>query len=120
MQPANFALDIYHGDTERWQFKLWADDARTQPIDLTGAVAKSQIRDKPGSATVVATLDCVITLPNVIDVTLTSVQSFKLSSKGAWDLQLTYPDGSVTTAVAGPVTVTMDVTDSTPFPQLLP
>jgi hypothetical protein len=35
-----------------------------------------------------------------------------LTGKAVWDLQLTFPDSSVKTVVAGVVTITPDVTDS--------
>lgn len=110
MQPASLPLDIYRGDSKRLRVKLWA--AGNQPIDLTGAVAKAQIRERPGGKQITDLL-CLITLPNIIDVTLTSRDSHKLPAKGAWDLQITYASGDVSTPLAGPVTVTADVTDST-------
>jgi hypothetical protein len=112
MQPSPFSLDIYRGDTGRWQFAFWTDTALTQPADLTGVTAKSQIRDKP-AGTQVTELICTVTLPNIVDVQLAAADSHLLPAKGAWDLQLTYASGEVATPVAGPVTVTSDVTDST-------
>jgi len=109
---ADFPLDIYRGDTGRWRFTLWQDDAKTQPVDLTGVTARSQIRDRP-QGTQVSDMVCAIELPNVVDVTLPSTVSHALPNKGAWDLQLTYPSGDVNTPVGGAVTVTPDVTDST-------
>jgi hypothetical protein len=110
MQPASLPLDIYRGDSKHLRVKLWAPN--NEPVDLTGAIAKAQIRERPGG-TQITELLCFITLPNIIDVTLTSVASHKLPSKGAWDLQITYPSGDVRSPLAGPVTVTADVTDST-------
>lgn len=114
MQPANYDLSIYHGDSGHWRFTLTQQDGT--PCDLDCVVAKSQIRDKPGGTALLVTMDCTITLPNVIDVILTPENSFKLTPKGgAWDLQLTYPSGEIKTPVAGAVAVTEDVTDSTPY-----
>ncbi len=113
MMPANLALDIYRGDTSRWQFKLWSDTAKTIPIDLTGVTPKAEIRDKP-AGTVLSELDCEVETTNVINVSLLPDASRSLPKKGYWDLQLTHPGGDVTTIVAGAVTVTPDVTDSTP------
>jgi hypothetical protein len=110
MQPASLPLDIYRGDTKHLRVKLWAPG--NVPIDLTGTVAKAQIRDRPAGKRITDLL-CLITLPNIIDVTLMARDSHKLPAKGAWDLQLTYPSGDVRTPLAGPVTVTTDVTDST-------
>jgi hypothetical protein len=111
MQPATLALDIYRGDTKRLRVTLWAPG--DVPVDLTGVTAKAQIRERPAGKQITELL-CVITLPNIIDVTLTSLASHTLPTKGAWDLQLTYLSGDVNTPLAGPVTVTTDVTDSTP------
>jgi hypothetical protein len=117
MQPANLPLDLYRGDSGRMQVTVL--DKAQQPVDLTGVVAKAEIRDRPAGTTIVP-LTCVVTLPNIIDVTLSAVDSHKLPAKGVWDLQLTYASGEVQTLLAGQVQVTPDVTDSTPFPAQLP
>ena len=107
--PANYALDLYRGDSYHWQFRFWQDDTKTLPTDLTGVVAASQIRGS--SDVLLVTLTCAITLPNLIDVTLPAADSKKLSSKAQrWDLQLTYADGSVWTPAAGAVNVSTDAT----------
>lgn len=117
MQPANLSLDIYRGDTMRLRIKLL--DQAQKPIDLTGVVAKSEIRDRP-AGTQITPLSCTITLPNVIDLVLAAAASHKLPSKGVWDLQLTYASGDVVTPLAGPVSITPDVTDSTLTPPAPP
>jgi hypothetical protein len=110
MTPGKYGLAIYRGDSYRWQFTLWTDTAKTQPLDLTGVVAKAEIRDKAGGK-VLGALTCDVTLPNLIDASLTAADSAGLKS-GVWDLQLTYSSGDVSTVLAGPATVTADVTDS--------
>lgn len=110
MQPSEYSLDIYQGDTGRWQFRFL--DGNSQPIDLTGVTAKAQIRDRPGGKHV-TNMTCTVTLPNIIDMVLAANDSKDLKiNKGAWDIQLTYASGDVRTPVAGAVTVTADVTDS--------
>ena len=111
MQPAILPLDVYRGDSSKLRLQFWDDG--NNPVDLTGVTAKSQIRDRP-AGTIIIDLDCVITLPNIVDVTLTAANSQQLPPGGVWDLQLTYASGDVRTPIAGPVTVTPDVTDSTP------
>ena len=111
--PQQMALNLYRGDCYHWTFTFWTDPDATAPYDLTGATAKAEIRAKPGSA-VLATLTCTVVEPNTVEVELLTEDSAKLSAgKAVWDLQITYPDGCVKTLVAGGVTVTADVTDST-------
>jgi hypothetical protein len=111
MIPGTMNLDLYRGDTTRWQFKLWLDAEKTDPLDLSGVVAKAEIRDKPGGKKITP-IQCVITLPNIIDASLLAVNSKLLPLKGSWDLQLTYTGGDVATLLAGKVVVIADVTDS--------
>jgi hypothetical protein len=110
MNPGTGNLDIYRGDTKRWQFNLWADAKRTVPADLAGVTAIATIRDKALGGSYETALTCVVTLPNIIDMTLTAAQSRTLPAIGVWDLQLTYPSGDVFTPIRGAVIVTQDVT----------
>lgn len=112
MPPSAFPLNLYRGDTFRVQFQTWSDAGKTQPADLTGVEAKAEIREQP-SGVVIVPIDCTITLPNIIDLLLTATNARLVPARGVWDLQLTYPGGDVLTIVAGPVTQTLDVTDST-------
>jgi hypothetical protein len=108
--PQSVALNIYRGDSFDWKFTFWANTQKTVAYDLTGATAEAQIRLKPNDS-ILASLDCTVTQPNTIDVALTHDVCATLPSGGAvWDLQVTYPSGSVKTLVAGAVTVTPDVT----------
>jgi hypothetical protein len=106
------SLDLYRGDSYQWRFVLWADPAKTQPFDVTGSTVKSEIRSAPGGK-LVTTLVATVTAPNIIIATLPAVNSGLLTEAGgAWDLQVTLSTGEVLTVLKGPVTVTMDVTDS--------
>jgi hypothetical protein len=109
--PACFPLNLYRGDTGRWAFRFWMDTARTTAADLSGVVAKAEIRDRPGGSAITA-LTCA-QVSNVITVELTAEASAALPAAGVWDLQLTYASGDVATVLAGPVIVCADVTDST-------
>jgi hypothetical protein len=110
MIPASYDLQLYRGDTGRWQFKLWTDDAKTIAADLTGVTVAAMIRDKAVGGVYSLPLACVVTLPNIIDMDLTPVQSRDLPAKGVWDLQLTYTSGDIVTVLKGNVTLTQDVT----------
>ena len=111
--PQQLALSVYRGDSYHWQFTLFADAAKTQPYDLTGAEAKAEIRQATGTP-VLATMTCTVTQPNIVDVDLAATDSQGLAIASAkWDLQLTWTaDGRVKTVVAGAVTVEGDITDS--------
>lgn len=112
MLPQKLDLAVYRGDTFRAQFRLYNDTQQTLPADLTDVVAKAELRDKAMGSKVLATFDCVITLPNIIDISLPAATAGTLTKGGAWDLQLTYPGGDIRTVIAGKVAVTLDVTDS--------
>ena len=113
MAPQQLALVVYRGDSYVWKFTLFTDAAKTQPLDLTGATAKAEVRASSGSA-VLLTLGTAITVPNIIDVTLSAAESKAITFASAkWDLQLTWAAGNtVKTVVAGAVNVEQDITDS--------
>lgn len=110
MNPGTQNLDIYRGDTTRWQFKLWSDAARTVPADLTGVIPTATIRDKALTGDYELALSCTVTLPNIVNMTLTATQSRGLPAVGVWDLQLLYPSGDIFTILKGVTVVTQDVT----------
>jgi hypothetical protein len=108
--PGAYNLVIYRGDTATWQFVLWEDVGKTVPFDLTGASAKAEIRSRPGGVLMV-TLDVSLAMPNTVIVSLSEANSLTLNGGVyAWDLPVTLSSGTVQTMVAGPVTVTEDVT----------
>jgi len=107
-----YDLVLYRGDSYTRRVRLWEDDLKTDPVDLTGATVAAEFRDKSGGTNVVA-LDCTITLPNIIDVSITPDMWVGAPTSGAWDLEVTYASGAVITYLAGKVTVTPDVTNST-------
>jgi hypothetical protein len=117
MTPQQAPLNIYRGDTGHWTFTFWVDQGATVPYDLAGAVPKAEVRARPDTA-VLSTLGCVVTQPNIVDVTLPAAESALLISGTAkWDLQVTFPDTTVRTLVAGPVTITADITESGMLPR---
>src|SRR5262245_4217688 len=116
MQPANLPLGIYRGDSQRLRVKLYGPvDAQGNPVplDLTDVIPKSEIRNRPAGEIIVA-FECTLTLPNMIELFLSAASSHSLPAGGVWDLQLSYPSGEVQTVLGGQVSVTPDVTDSTP------
>ena len=113
MKPGVYNLDLYRGDSYTWRFMLWQDAPGGTPVDLTDVMVAAEIRDKP-AGNVVMSMDCEITLPNIIDVRLAAALWTSGPAKaGEWDLELTYPSTEVQTVIAGKVKITGDVTHST-------
>jgi hypothetical protein len=111
MMPGNYALTIYRGDDTAWRFVLWADDAKTEPVDLTGIAVKAEVRDRSAGSVIIAA-EITVTLPQTIDMVLDHDATRDLPANGRWDLQLTDETGLVVTILAGSVRVTGDITDS--------
>lgn len=104
--PGTLPLRLYRGDSYAWQVRVWVDEAHTSPMDLAGAVAAAQIGGTGG----VIVIDCTITLPNIVDLELAATSWNGTLALDRWDLQLTWDDGRVYTLLAGPVTVSDDIT----------
>jgi hypothetical protein len=110
MLPGTYDLQLYRGDTTRFRFTLWSDDAKTVPLDLSSASVSAQIRDQPDDTTVLVTLSCAVTPPNNIDVTVPTASAGALPAVGVWDLEITWADGDIQTVLAGAVYTAPDVT----------
>jgi hypothetical protein len=107
--PVEVPLYVYRGDSRSWGFRLWEDDERTQPYDLSQVTSvRAQVRRSPDHRVAVE-LVCQITPPNWIFVHLSAGQSQGCPT-GRWDLQLTRPVSRVQTIIKGPVIVEPDVT----------
>lgn len=114
--PTIYDLGIYRGNTFRMQLTAWQDDAETVPLDLTGATAAAEIRDK-AMGKLLATLDVVLTPPNTVDLELhASVTATLAPGKRAWDLEVALANGDIRTVLAGAVQVVANVTHSVPAP----
>lgn len=111
----SYTLTPYRGDTFRRRFVLWADHARTVPVDLTGVSVAAEIRATTGGP-VITTIPCVVTVPQTIDISLSAAQSAQLPTTASWDLQLTYASGDVQTIIKGSVAASGDVTHSVTVP----
>jgi hypothetical protein len=114
VKPAPYDLDAYNGDSGHWQFKLWADAAKTTPYPLSGKTVKAQARERP-EGTQVVDLRTIVTTPNIIDLYVDETMDFPFAV-GNWDLRVTDPSGSPpvrTTVLAGIFTSPRAVTDST-------
>lgn len=85
------------------------------PVDLAGATARMQIRDKPGG-TLLLELSTVgqglaISAAGTITRELSAEQTADIGwTKAVYDLEVTYPDGTVHRYFEGPVSVSPEVT----------
>ena len=85
------------------------------PVDLAGASACMQVRTAPGGALLLelstANGGLSITGPGTIDRHLSAADSAGIAwTGGVYDLEVTYPDGTVHRYFEGPVTVSQEVT----------
>lgn len=108
--PANYLLALRAGDTETLSVTL--QDSAGDPINISGRSYAAQVRATADSSTVLATFSCSITnaAAGTFACTLTATQTAALAAGGGvWDLQETY-GATVTTLLAGSVTIAQDVT----------
>lgn len=115
MTPARYDLNLYRGDTYQWRFELYDDSNRLVPTDLSDCSVAAEFREASGGVKIVDFV-CIVTLPNIIDMSLPVEEWPDTARSGVWDLELAFGDGRVRTPVAGTVTVTPDVTNSVVIP----
>jgi len=117
--PVGRNLSIYKGDSYSFSFRLRGRNPDGTPgdyVDLSGCTAKAQVRQTEDNSTVMAEFGTEIPTQSGndlgrVNLTLTSTQTEGAGFVGGkWDVQLTWPDGSVKTYLAGSVTVTKEVT----------
>jgi hypothetical protein len=106
--PCSLGVTHYKGDT--WKISVVVNDCDGDPIDVTQADVKIQIRKNPGDPVLLEFNigdGIVITAPNVIDIN-------KIVDIAAgtyrWDLQLIFNDGTVRTLFTGQFKIVTDIT----------
>ena len=112
MDPVCVKLNLYRGDTWHTTLRLWEDEARTIPLDISGQEASSYIKDEFDGAERMI-LDATVTAPNLIQLLLPFGQWADWPATqltGVWDVQLTDSSGNVTTVAYGDVAIQPDVT----------
>ncbi len=108
-------LSIIRGDDYQVIITLTRDG---DPFDLTGYTGRAQIRPTtvvgaPLTAEFTVEIDADPTT-GVITCTLDNAVTDTLDAPGLWDLEITGPDGWVSTVVSGAVTIVPDVTRTDP------
>lgn len=102
---------IYQGDD--WAGLVTVKNCDGTAMDLTGYNVQAQIREGVADQQwrIAACFLPAIILPNQISLSLTHRQTECLRNRNyQWDLQIVSPDGVITTIVAGPVSVTPEIT----------
>ena len=116
--PGIYNINFVAGDSVDFTLTLMEDDGLT-PRNLTGWVAKAQIRTTAVSPNVLATFtikNAPLTTDGVIALRLEAVDTnvFRTQPTGVWDLEITQTsDETKQTIIAGSVAATMDVTKDT-------
>jgi hypothetical protein len=106
-------LRIKQGATFRAQFTV--QQSNGSPADLTGAIARAQIRASTDAAAPAAAFTTAITLPNIIELSLTDAQTSAIPVTGAqqnyvWDMEIVWADGTVDSPLFGTAIVRAEVT----------
>ena len=100
-------LSVYRGDDLVITVTVTNPDGSN--ANLAGYTAQAQFRPTPNGA-LAASFACSI-FGNVVTCTMANTVTAALSHTAyVWDFQLTSPTGWITTLLAGPVDVTLDVT----------
>jgi hypothetical protein len=108
--PSNANLAIYQGDDYSAVVTV-SESGSPVPPDLTGFTAQSQIRIGPADANPQVVVEIGTSVAaNLVTLTIPAPLTALMSGLYVWDLQLTAPDGTITTILAGGVTVTAQVT----------
>lgn len=111
--PASLDIEVYIGDTLTITVNVTNNGS---PVNITGRTYAAQIRQTPGSSTILATFTCTITnaAGGVMVATLpASVTAALAVTRAAWDLQEVTPaspENVVQTIVAGYADIVQDVT----------
>jgi hypothetical protein len=107
--PSTQNLTITRGDTE--VIVITMKDSASAPVDITGRTYRAHIRLTKDATVVSAAFVCVVTnsTQGEVTCTLTAGNSGALAAgKYYWDFEENY-SGTVTTILAGTVTVLADV-----------
>jgi hypothetical protein len=108
--PQTFNLKAYMGDSWSKTFLLWTDGA---PTDLTGATVAAWARTcGNGAAPTYLVLQVTLGVDPGTVVLAPPAGGFTKPEMLTYDLEVTMPDGTITTWVRGRLQVDQDVTNT--------
>lgn len=108
-------ITIQQGDTYALDVQ-WIDDVTGQPVDLTGATARMQLRSYYSDPVAVLSLSVGggITIDNLtgrLTILVSATQTAALQAQsGVYDLEVTFPSNVVKKVMRGTYTVDPEVT----------
>lgn len=107
--PAGVDLILYAGDDFEMTVKVL--DSNNNPVDLTGAIPKAQIRAEAGATDILAefAIAPVAGDTSALLLALAATKTVSLPSAAFWDLQIIM-SAKVMTLAAGKVRTTAEVT----------
>ena len=110
--PLTANLTFVRGDTWQFQVVITSDEAGVTPVNITGYTFAAQCRTAPDISAISGTATCTVTNGAAGELLVSwSATTTAAISPGLyyWDLQQT-AGASVTTIMAGQITVLADVT----------
>ena len=110
-RPTDVPLYLYQGDD--FSMTVTVNDANNNPVNLTGYVTASEIRNLPSDtqALAVFTTQVSTTAPyNMIILNLPAAQSINVVGQAFWDVTMTDLTGRVTTLAAGEIHAMAEIT----------
>lgn len=120
--PSDLNLTIYQGASfqHTWSWHYGLTEASAEPVDLTSAMARAQIRRTRASREVLLDMST-----DTGEITLSALGEISLHVPGAitaalptlpvglpafWDLEIVWPDGDICRLLQGRVTISPEVT----------
>jgi hypothetical protein len=96
------------GDTSSFSVKLWDDDAKTVPTDLTGCEALLQVKTSSGALQFQYTMADGITISGNAFL-FKKICDAPKAGEFEFDLQITYANGTVKTYTGGVATLIKEI-----------
>lgn len=114
--PGKLNFTLYQGATFTHQL-TWQTGEPLAPVDLTGCIARLQVREKVGLPTVLLELSTgngrisPLGTDGVIALKVSATDTAAITwAKGVYDLEIEFPDGTVRRLLNGGVVVSREVT----------
>jgi len=110
MFAARAPMQIYQGND--YTAAVVVSDSNGGSADLTDYTVAAQIRRGVADRNpdIILTIATSVTLPNIVNLSIANADTGTLIGPYMWDLQLTAPDGKVSTILRGPVEITRQIT----------